>query len=287
MDKVSETLTNLRETALAHLDSQQSERLSSLTAKLRSGEIKWEEYQIECYNDTPGDLQYYDCPKCRNRGEYARLVGGLEIHYQCDCMPTRRANRLLLESGLAEQIAAKTFENYQCDEPWQSTLKSKCMQFVEHPSHCLYLGGQSGSGKTHLCTAVCGKLVKMGKPVRYVLWRDLVTKLQANIFNDSLYTTLTDELKSVEILYIDDMFKLISSKPENRIKELEVAFKLINDREISNGITIISTELDIAGISRLDEAIAGRIVKMATSDYILQIGASPKRNYRFKNLSII
>lgn len=284
MDNAStDALAKLQETALANLNSQQSELLS----KLQSGEIDWEEYRIERYNATLGDLEYYDCPKCLNRGEYARLVNGTVVHYQCDCMPTRRANRLLLESGLAEQIASKTFENYHCDEPWQSTLRDKCLQFVERPSHCLYVGGQSGAGKTHLCTAVCGRFVKMGKPVRYVLWRDLVTKLQANIFNDTRYTSLTEELKTVEVLYIDDMFKLISPKPESRVKELETAFKLINDRELSNHVTIISTEFDIAGLSKLDEAIAGRIVKMATPNYTLQIGASPQRNYRFRNLNTI
>jgi DNA replication protein DnaC len=263
-----------------------------LLSKLESGEIKFdrnafEQRAIDNYNATVGDLEYYDCPKCLNRGDFMKLVEGHQTLYFCDCMAIRRSNKLLLESGMAQQIEEKTFENYVCDEPWQKYLKDKCRSFVDSPTNCLFLGGQSGSGKTHLCTAVCGRLVKQGKSLRYVLWRDIATKLQANIFNDEKYTTIADDLKNVEVLYIDDMFKLISTKSESGLKELEIAFKIVNDRELSNKITIISTECTVESLAKLDEAIAGRIVKMATPDYVLQVGKDPKRNFRLKSLQIL
>lgn len=245
------------------------------------------EFQAERNNKVGGNLPYCDCEKCSNRGYivfardnnlYARL---------CDCMEVRRSNRLLIESGMAEQIRTKTFENYVCEENWQKSIKEKCLAFVENPSNCLFIGGQTGAGKTHLCTAICGQFIKQGKSLRYVLWRDIVAKLQANVFNDSNYTNITEDLKNIDVLYIDDMFKLIPSKLENRTKELEIAFKILNDREISNKITIISTEYTIKEIKSFDEAIASRIVKMSSKDYVIQISKKAERNYRLKDLEVI
>lgn len=276
---------------MEHL-TEQTSKYTELLSKLLDGEIQYdragfEQRVVDRYNASEGDLEYYNCPKCLNRGNFMRLENGYQTLYLCDCMKVRHSNRLLLESGMAKLIEEKTFENYICNEPWQDYLMSKCRAFVDCPTKCLFIGGQSGSGKTHLCTAVCGKLVQQGKSLRYVLWRDIVTKLQANVFNDENYTNITDDLKNVDVLYLDDMFKLISTKSDNRLKELEVAFKIINDRELSQKTTIISTECTFKDLVNLDEAIAGRIIKMATSDYILQIDKNVSRNYRLKNLAII
>lgn len=260
---------------------------SELLFKLQSGELDFNQYCVECYNKTTGKLEYYNCPKCLNRGNYAKVIDGQIFHVICDCMNTRRSNRLLLESGMAQQIKFKTFQNYICEEPWQQFIKDKCLQFIKNPSKCLFLGGQTGAGKTHLCTAVCGYFVNQGKSLRYVLWRDIVTKLQANVFNDNNYTNITEDLKNIDILYIDDLFKLIPNKSENRTKELEIAFKILNDRETSNKITIISTEYTITEIEKFDEAIAGRIAKMSTKNYIVQIGKKAGRNYRLRDLEEI
>lgn len=271
----------LEEIAQKHLSKEQWE----LLYKIQSGEIDFDQILTHEWNNTQGtDTAYYNCPKCLNRGERSKVINGQIFTTPCDCMAIRRCNRLLAESGIAEQIKTKTFENYICTEPWQQTVKDKCIQYTQSPSKCLYLGGQSGAGKTHLCTAVCGYFIQQGKPLRYVLWRDIITKLQANVFNDTQYTAITEDLKNIDVLYIDDLFKLISTKSDSRTKELEIAFKILNDRELSNKITIISTEYTIAEIERFDEAIAGRIAKMCTKNYIVQIGKKAGRNYRLRDL---
>ena len=265
-----------------HLDKNNLELLS----KFQSGELDINQFYIDSYNCTKGNLGYYDCQKCKNRGEYAiKNENGEFTLTMCDCMRIRRSNRLLQESGIAQQLKAKTFENFICQEPWQQYIRDKCLKFTQNPTQCLFLGGQSGAGKTHLCTAVCGYFVKKyGKTLRYVLWRDIVTKLQANIFNDVAYTKIVEDLKNIDVLYIDDLFKLIPTKSENRVKELEIAFKILNDRELSKKVTIISTEYTINDIRKFDEAIAGRIAKMTTQEYIIQISRKPERNYRLKGL---
>ena len=241
---------------------------------------EFEKHIIDSYNRKKGDLSYYDCKKCLNRGD---IMVGLNTVRLCDCMKIRKTNRILAESGLTEALQTKTFDNYQITENWQSVIKEKCIKFVQSPSECLFLGGQSGAGKTHLCTAVCNELIKQQKTLKYLLWRDIVTKLQANLYKDDVYTNITEEIKNVDVLYIDDLFKV---RDNRKNYELELAFKIINDRELSHKITIISTECLISDLFKIDEALAGRIVKMS-GEYLIQISKQQNRNYRLKNLEVI
>jgi DNA replication protein DnaC len=249
---------------------------------------KFDAMVLKDANSSSGSEKYYDCPKCLNRGWTYAYHNGIMVSVQCDCLEIRKTNRMLYESGLAETIKTNTFESYIVTESWQKGIKERCLEFVNNfqLGMSITMLGQSGSGKTHLCTAICGKLINMGYPLKYVLWRDIVTKLQANIFNDQGYTQITDELRKVDVLYLDDMFKLISSNPAQKVKELELAFKIINDRAISCKSTIISSEMMLNELSKLDEAIVGRIVKMSTPHYTIQISKAIEKNYRLKDVGL-
>lgn len=261
----------------------------SLGQSCRVDQRTYEDMVTKTANGTHGDELYYDCPKCLNRGYTYRYRDGLMYMVPCDCMKVRETNRRLSETGIAQTIEENTFENFTTDDPWQNTLKLRCIEFAEQfkPGMSIGLLGQSGAGKTHLCTAICGKIVRMGYSLKYVLWRDVVAKLQANVYNDDVYTRVTEGLKNVEVLYIDDMFKLITPNPTQRVRELEVAFKVINDRTMLGKSTLISSEMLIDEIKSLDEAIAGRIVKMTSKRYLIQISKSESKNYRFKDLETV
>ena len=41
-------------------------------------------------------------------------------------------------------------------------------------------GGQPGSGKTHICTAVTGELLRSGLNARYIVRNDEAVKIKAN-----------------------------------------------------------------------------------------------------------
>ena len=44
----------------------------------------------------------------------------------------------------------------------------------------VFIGGQVGAGKTHLCTAMVGEFLKRGISAKYMLWRDDALKLKAS-----------------------------------------------------------------------------------------------------------
>lgn len=265
--------------------------MNKINMEVGSDSLTLEEYEkmiVDGANRVYGNEGNYNCPKCLNKGYTYEYRGGLLCSVICNCSSIRKSNRLLLESGLMESVKTHTFENFIARENWQIGIKNRCIEFTRNfkKGSSLCLLGQSGAGKTHLCTAVCGELIKAGHSLRYVMWRDIVNKLQANTYNDAITSQITNSLNEMDILYIDDLFKLISPNQMQKTKELEIAFKILNNAEIFNKSVIISSECTLNELQKLDEAIAGRIIKMTTSRYLLQISRSENKNYRYKDLEV-
>lgn len=51
----------------------------------------------------------------------------------------------------------------------------------------VFIGGSPGTGKTHLCTAICAKLMDGGIPVRYVQWRGDIPAIKAKVNDAEAY----------------------------------------------------------------------------------------------------
>ena len=142
--------------------------------------VAFAKMKADSLNSGKGDLGGYDCPKCLNRGNYAipKEDGGITIR-DCDCMKIRRCVQKMEASGLREVIKTYTLDAYTDKEPWQTTIKHGAAAYMDKPEGWLLFCGQSGSGKTHLCTAVCRHLLLAGEEVRYMPWRQDIRELKA------------------------------------------------------------------------------------------------------------
>lgn len=239
-------------------------------------------------NSIEGHLEGYDCPKCKNRGYYAIVVPSdlqegrwEEVNRECDCMPARRELARIKASGL-ERLGNKcTFRTFKTEAKWQQKLKDIGKAYAADTSKSwFFIGGQPGSGKTHICTAIAMELIKKGAAVRYMVWPDELQKLKAYI-NELSFESLIEPYKRVSILYIDDFFKqrrgeLVSTADVN------MAFRIINYRYNAELVTIISSELSVEQIIRIDDALGSRIAEMTQRKYNLYIDSDPQKNYRFK-----
>jgi DNA replication protein DnaC len=235
--------------------------------------------QADAYNRTPGKLTGYDCPKCLNRGDVAKAIDGQLVVSSCECLKIRDSLRRIDQSGLSGTLETCTFEQYMATEPWQRHAKERAMEFSEQDGQWLYIGGQVGSGKTHLCTAIVGRMLERGKSARYMMWRDDSVELKAHINDD--YAELIAPYKTCDVLYIDDLFKGFKQGSGPTQADLSIAFEILNHRYQSRKTTIISSEYTLDDIFALDEAIASRIYERAR-DYILAIGRDSGRNYRMR-----
>lgn len=209
-------------------------------------------------NSITGDLGELDCPKCKNRGWIAYNDGDGVVYERCDCMPKRRALRGIRESGLSALLEDYRLDNYETPEPWQESALAKARQYAEDPGKSwFYIYGLPGTGKSHLCTGICGALLESGHDVRYMLWRDVSRELKA-VVNDTAFNELAAPYKRCAVLYIDDFLKGGMGDADKRL-----AFELLNSRYNSRRPTLISSELSIDAVLDWDEAIGSRIYERA------------------------
>ena len=247
--------------------------------------------RVDEYNSKAGDLNLadgYNCPKCMNRGYFAYAeAGGLggyiyDRYRPCECQKVRASIARMKRSGLENTIRDKRLNNFQAETYWQKKMLEKATAYIDQgvkDGEWFYIGGQSGAGKTHICTGIVRELLYAGLEVRYIVWEQALKALKA-VINDPEYGEQLGQLEEAEVLYIDDLFKPISDKPPTDA-DLRVAFELLNYRYVNNRPTIISSERYLGEIFDLDEATGGRIYEKSRG-YTLIIDRAADRNYRRK-----
>lgn len=251
---------------------------------------EYEQLKADGLNATEGDRHLqdgYHCAVCKNKGYVVNVVEDDDGYFHqticdCKCVPIRQSIMRMKRSGLKNIIADYTFEKFEAVASWQRQMKSAAQEFVKNPEGWFFVGGQVGCGKTHICTAICRELLLAGKSVRYMLWRDDVVKLKANVTDAETYQRLIDEYKNAEVLYIDDLFKTGKSNNHEPQKptsaDINIAFEIVNYRYGDPGkITIFSTELTMDELLDIDEATGSRIYERSEA---ITVGKSRKRNYR-------
>lgn len=220
------------------------------------------------------DLGGVDCELCNNKGYilFKRESGEL-VTRECECMSKRRSLRRIRKSGISDMLTRYTFKNFDDSDDVRKSIKATAISYANSNSGWFYIAGQPGSGKTHICTAICARLIDRGKDVYYMKWRDESRQLKAQINSEALEEPL-EKLKTVYALYIDDFFKGGSNEADVRL-----SFEIINARYNNSKLrTIISTEMPLEEILQVDEALGSRIYERSRGFVI----AAPKENYRLR-----
>lgn len=274
--------------------SRQWESLSNMSEKERV------QIKVDTLNKSEGELDksIYYCEKCKNKG-FTYTVIESDGHYselarQCDCKAIRQSILNIRQSGLESIIKKCTFERFETNEEWQKIVKEKAQTFANTvdslENKCFFIGGGVGSGKTHLCTAIVGKMLSEGRIARYMLWVRDSSKLKAKV-NDDDYESALDEYRKVDVLYIDDFFKITKDGYGKETlptsADIRLAYEIINYRyQHSELITIISSERFINEIEKIDSAVGSRIYEMSRGN-ALGIARERSRNYRLRDMEVL
>jgi DNA replication protein DnaC len=262
------------------------ERAASIAQRLkilRNGASLKESYtsdiqqKINNYNNTIGDLKDYDCKICKNKGYVGVEISGQMAMRPCKCIPVRTAIRLMSQSGIK---TAYTLKDFKVKSLWQRNMLDSAEKFLEDTDgNWFYAGGQVGCGKTMLCTAIINELLKRLIPCKYMLWRDEVVNLKANVTSAEEYKALIEPLKTMQVLYIDDFFKTEKDKMPTQA-DINLAFEIINYRYNNPSlITIISCERNVVDLLDIDEAVGSRIYQR-TKNFNIFVQSDIKKNYR-------
>lgn len=247
--------------------------------------LKPEEYaqrQVEWFNETEGELVGKQCDICKNKGLVAFNDNGVMATRECGCMKERRSLWRIEKSGLKDVIKKYSFANFVTENQSQKDVKATAVRYLadEANNQWFFVGGQVGSGKTHICTAICRKLLACGKEVVYMQWVRDVGFLKYARKDEGEYIDKMNLLTTIEVLYIDDLFKTETGKNPTSA-EISLAFEILNYRYNNSLQTIFSSEKILSEILDIDEACGSRI-KERCGDYFVEIKRDASKNYRLK-----
>lgn len=263
-----------------------SELLNEKDTKINVTEKEVLELVANDYNSLVGNLDVIDCPICKNKGyimevRYEELYENyIHVMKECECMQKRRLIKKIKKSGLGKYIT-KSFKDYIVENQWQKDIKEKAIQYCKENNSSWFIAlGQSGSGKTLICSIIANFIFrKEKKDVQYVTWTDFIGQLKRDMMGDNTneVSDYFDKLKKVEVLFIDELLKKYNET------DLKYLIEIINYRYTNNLKTIITSEKTINELLEIDEATFSRVIEKADK-YIINIQKDKTKNYRLKNV---
>lgn len=232
-------------------------------------QVRWANEEIGTLNKRDG----IDCPLCLNKGVVYSAVEGnaMPTMSPCDCMAKRKSFNYARLSGLGALLEKK---EYVVTNDTQRQIKTLATEYItgKHAEWFCLLG-QSGVGKTHICSGIARTFIDRSIETRYVVWNTFIREIKADNLKDG---SMMYKYRKVPTLYIDDLFK-------GKVTEVDVtlAFDLLNYRYNNKLTTIITSELTFSDLMAIDSAIAGRIKERCGRFYI-EISKGDSKNYRLK-----
>ena len=193
---------------------------------------------------------HYDCEKCKDLGFVDTKM--------CECFKKALVLRGYETSGLSARIGKQTFENYSlayCDGEDRARMQEnfdKIRRYADtfdRSSDSLLLMGGTGLGKTHLSSAIAGRVISRGYDVLYTSALHMIAEFEKTKFRGE--EDNTDRYFAAELLIIDDLGTELGGSFS------EACLYNVIDTRICKGLpTVISTNLTAA---QLSERYTGRI----------------------------
>lgn len=274
------------------------------TSELNQLQKELLELKAKDFNKSKGNFHDdtgYHCPMCNDHGTVPVVVNDTDgwprlAFSPCKCTKTRNSLLKMKRSGLGNIIREKTFGLFKDDTEWRKAVKSGAVAFTQSVLKAqdgdskgwFFIGGQAGSGKSHIGSAICRELLLHQNGVYYMVWPTEAKQLHGLAKSDDGHRErekLLDAIKTADVLYLDDLFKPIRERGQRQpptSADIRLAFEIINERYNNPRlVTIISSEWHMSELLEIDEATASRIFEKS-KDAVFNIANDPSRNYRLR-----
>ena len=213
----------------------------------------------------------YSCPECSDSGFVDMRM--------CRCFREALLKENIKSSGIGKLIERQSFDNFDLsgfeDEESHrrmeynfATAKSFAENFGEGGKNLLFIG-KTGTGKTHLSTAIAKAVIERGYEVLYDSAQNIVSAFETDRFKSGYgpYEPKADKYMECDLLILDDL----GTEFVNQFT-VSCLYNLLNTR-INKGLsTVISTNLSPAELSsKYEDRIYSRIVG-SDSQILLFVG---------------
>lgn len=205
---------------------------------------------------------HYSCPECSDTG----YVGGTRM---CKCFREALIKATIASSGMGNLIEKQSFDNfdlnwyrgdeeaYKCMKANFAAAKNYVKNFSKKKENLLLIG-KTGTGKTHISTAIAREIISLGFDVIYDSTQNIISDFETDKFRSgySSYEPRSDKYLDCDLLIIDDLGTEFSSP-----FTISCLYNLLNTRQNRGLATIISTNLSSEELTRkYEDRIYSRIV---------------------------
>ena len=221
---------------------------------------------------------HFDCPDCHDTGYVDTKM--------CHCLREALIRENLKSSGIGNLIEMQSFDNFDLsryrgnEEEFRrmeqnfAAAKSYAENFPKNRGNLLLIG-PTGTGKTHISTAIAKTVISQGFDVLYDSIQNILSAFEHDRFRAGYGQDEATAKKylDVTLLVIDDL----GTEFTNAFT-VSVLYNLLNERENRGLSTVISTNLSV---KKLTEIYEDRIYsRMIGSQYqILQFVGKDYRLY--------
>ena len=183
---------------------------------------------------------------------------------ECERRHDALVNRRLRGAGLPN---GKTIDTFKLTPSVphlkeEHVLSLETCQFIEKKLNVCALGG-SGTGKTHLCAAICRKAVQLGYTAKFIRVSDLITLL-CEASSEKKLALLMKTFEKVDLLALDELGYVSLS-----LKKAQLLFDVIAKRNEAGSSTFVTSNYEFSkwkqfiGDSVLTTAIVGKLAGYA------------------------
>lgn len=222
----------------------------------------------------------YFCKKCSDTG----YTDGIKM---CSCLKEELIKATIASSGIGDLIDEQSFDNFDLSSFGEGTSEHERMRanleiakqyvkdFPKRKSNLL-LVGTTGTGKTHISTAIAREIIPMGYDVLYDSIHNIISDFEADKFKSGYEKVepKSDKYLECDLLIIDDLGTEFSNQ-----FTVSCLYNLLNTRQNHGKATIISTNLSPDELSSKYEArIYSRLVGKGTT--ILMFVGNDRRLFK-------
>ena len=218
----------------------------------------------------------YTCPICSDSGYTGTGI--------CSCFRELLLKENIRSSGIGNLIEKQSFENFDLTKYEDETVRKRMARnfsvaksfaegFGKGEVKNLLLIGPTGTGKTHLSTAIAKTVIELGYEVLYDSAQNIISSFEQDRFRSGYgpYEPKGEKYMECDLLIIDDL----GTEFVNQFT-VSCLYNLLNTRLNKGLASIISTNLSPEELSRkYEDRIYSRIV--GKDSIILLFGGKDNR----------
>jgi DNA replication protein DnaC len=207
-------------------------------------------------------LPKFTCTDCSDTG----FIGGDKM---CHCFREELTKMRIAGSGIGNLIEKQSFDNfdiewYRDDEKVYERMQANLSNVKKYVNNFpkkrdnLLMMGSTGTGKTHISTAIAREIISLGYDVIYDSAQNIISDFETDKFRSGYgaYESKSEKYSECDLLIIDDL----GTEFTNQFT-VSCLYNLLNTRQNKGLATVISTNLSYPQLQdKYEDRIFSRIV---------------------------